>query len=1168
MRKHFLLLFLMALLPLAGWAADAVDPEEVPNLEYTGAAQALVIEGVAEGYTYYYATVDRGAAEPELAAYGTFNDKAKKTNAGDYDVYYVKKLGDGDLAEADLAGKVKVEASMAPAELEDITVHIGDGGAIESTTYTGEEIVTKLKIGEAELTQDDHYFITWSATMKNAGGYTATVQLKDESNTYINKVATVTFTVLPATLYVNAKNTTVTYGDAPLEVKDLYTTTGWLGDDETDANLANLAVTVTWTAGAYPTQAGDYTFTIAQGTVQNYNVHPQVPNATLTVAKTTLTITAASFTDDDAIVFGDPIPFAATYEGLLDDDKDENGAPVDGILNGTVAYILNTENLEVGEFTITPKVVDGEGTELPNVATELLPAAADNYAIVAVAGDLKVVAKALDADDILIADIAPKQYTGTNLKDAVEASLSLKHGETDLVLGTDYTVTWTYTNGTADPAATTTLKDVYTKYTATFTGIGNYAGDVEAAPTKDFVITKAPLTIIIATDLTKVYDGAEFGFPVTGVADPSAAQKLAAYADIYGAKNEEALTTIFQTVPVLSYAKINNSKVNVNDYVVTATTGVSQNYDVVVEDGALSITPMPIYLKADPISQVYGKAEKTLTYKVYSNATLTTALSASIESGKKDNTYMKTAATLTREAGTNFGEYAISFTSYGAANSNYEIKEATAEDGDFYSITKAQLRFLAENKTVEYDGVAPIQSPNNAASTKNLTWRVIGLITGDEVTTAPTLSIVDAEGEPNDGIDYVAGGYTIKIEGGAVNNPQNYDTEVTHQNGTYTITKKALTVTAKQQGMIVGETEADIDQTAYTFGDGIIAGDETKIQLSIVFATVTQAVDETHPYATTEVQLEPGGDDPDYISGDNIEAPATSATLVGGLVFDADATTGAKAGNYTFTYVPGNLLLTDGTEDLDLVLTTTRTEWEAMAAEDKPNVATIEAAAGKKVNVKFDGYTLIAEKWYPMVLPFATTVKELSAKFGYAVVNILNKENTDDAIRFKLHMQAIEANQPFLIKIADNKQIGDNDDPDDDVVFTNKTVVNNDNNEDVNPNTNIKITGVYGGKQGVTKDDFWFTDLEGYDNYYGGKANATRYLRPMNAFITRPDGSTAKAIYLQDLDGTITAIQAITADGAEAIAVEGWYTVDGIKLQGIPTEKGIYINNGKKIVVK
>ena len=31
---------------------------------------------------------------------------------------------------------------------------------------------------------------------------------------------------------------------------------------------------------------------------------------------------------------------------------------------------------------------------------------------------------------------------------------------------------------------------------------------------------------------------------------------------------------------------------------------------------------------------------------------------------------------------------------------------------------------------------------------------------------------------------------------------------------------------------------------------------------------------------------------------------------------------------------------------------------------------------------------------------------------------------------------------------------------------------------------------------------------------------------------------------------------------------EGWYTLDGRKLSGVPTQKGIYINNGKKMVIK
>ena len=29
-----------------------------------------------------------------------------------------------------------------------------------------------------------------------------------------------------------------------------------------------------------------------------------------------------------------------------------------------------------------------------------------------------------------------------------------------------------------------------------------------------------------------------------------------------------------------------------------------------------------------------------------------------------------------------------------------------------------------------------------------------------------------------------------------------------------------------------------------------------------------------------------------------------------------------------------------------------------------------------------------------------------------------------------------------------------------------------------------------------------------------------------------------------------------------------WYTLDGRKLNGMPTKKGIYINNGRKVIIK
>lgn len=29
-----------------------------------------------------------------------------------------------------------------------------------------------------------------------------------------------------------------------------------------------------------------------------------------------------------------------------------------------------------------------------------------------------------------------------------------------------------------------------------------------------------------------------------------------------------------------------------------------------------------------------------------------------------------------------------------------------------------------------------------------------------------------------------------------------------------------------------------------------------------------------------------------------------------------------------------------------------------------------------------------------------------------------------------------------------------------------------------------------------------------------------------------------------------------------------WYTINGVKLQGKPTQKGVYINGGRKVVIK
>ncbi len=51
-----------------------------------------------------------------------------------------------------------------------------------------------------------------------------------------------------------------------------------------------------------------------------------------------------------------------------------------------------------------------------------------------------------------------------------------------------------------------------------------------------------------------------------------------------------------------------------------------------------------------------------------------------------------------------------------------------------------------------------------------------------------------------------------------------------------------------------------------------------------------------------------------------------------------------------------------------------------------------------------------------------------------------------------------------------------------------------------------------------------------------------------------------------DGDGT-TGINTLPNDDGEDMS-GNWYTLDGRKLQGKPTQKGVYISNGKKMVIK
>lgn len=79
-------------------------------------------------------------------------------------------------------------------------------------------------------------------------------------------------------------------------------------------------------------------------------------------------------------------------------------------------------------------------------------------------------------------------------------------------------------------------------------------------------------------------------------------------------------------------------------------------------------------------------------------------------------------------------------------------------------------------------------------------------------------------------------------------------------------------------------------------------------------------------------------------------------------------------------------------------------------------------------------------------------------------------------------------------------------------------------------------------------------------------SNARALTRSAAATEELPQSITVKLV---GANGETTAIGTLdTKTGEVAFDSEAWYTLDGVRLSGKPSSKGIYINNGKKVVIK
>ena len=97
----------------------------------------------------------------------------------------------------------------------------------------------------------------------------------------------------------------------------------------------------------------------------------------------------------------------------------------------------------------------------------------------------------------------------------------------------------------------------------------------------------------------------------------------------------------------------------------------------------------------------------------------------------------------------------------------------------------------------------------------------------------------------------------------------------------------------------------------------------------------------------------------------------------------------------------------------------------------------------------------------------------------------------------------------------------------------------------------------------------WLKPMRCYLVYNGSTEGGTFQNAPSR---TRGAASTEElpqtiTVVLLSSSGETTGIGTLDTKTGD-ITLDGWYTMDGRKLEGKPTKKGLYINNGRKIVIK
>ena len=223
--------------------------------------------------------------------------------------------------------------------------------------------------------------------------------------------------------------------------------------------------------------------------------------------------------------------------------------------------------------------------------------------------------------------------------------------------------------------------------------------------------------------------------------------------------------------------------------------------------------------------------------------------------------------------------------------------------------------------------------------------------------------------------------------------------------------------------------------------------------------------------------------------------------------------------------------------------------------ESEDNSTWINTNAGKAYTITLTR-TLGATGWNTFSVPFNIPA-DMWASYNITAVKKLKSsalEGESMTLTFEDESTKIEAGKPYMVKVSSevvNPTF-------DDVVISSTTTSTQTQYADFVPV--IKPTA-------ITAEDKSVLFLTGGTKLTWPNLNGT--IEGFRAYFQLNEALSARSVVMDFDDSETTGIsEKIKAKSDKFAATEGWYTIDGRRLQGEPTQKGLYIVNGRKVIVK